>query len=161
MSTGEQHPASRSTNKLSQIRPVDPDLHGFAFLFPPGSGSRREPPLSSSRFPNSGWCRRPLGPPALPPLLFRNRRRLSGGKTKKGKGGMWGLTLQFVCTEKAEKTLEKQFVVERCFISIFYKAKTICCGSDQSQLGAASQSWKTLGKVGFGWVRILIFICGR
>ena len=69
---------------------------------------------------------------------------------------MWGLTLQFVCTEKAEKTLEKQFVVERCFISIFYKAKTICCGSDQSQLGAASQSWKTLGKVGFGWVKTLL-----
>ena len=43
----------------------------------------------------------------------------------------------------------------------FFKAKTICCGSDQSQVGAASQSWKTLGKVGFGWVRIHIFICGR
>ena len=112
-----------------------------AFLLPAGAGGR--------------WG------PALPPLLFRNRRGLSGGKTKKGKGGMWGLTLQFVCTEKAEKTSEKQLVVQRCFISIFYKAKTICCGSDQSQLGAASQSWKTLGKVGFGWVRILIFICGR
>ena len=42
------------------------------------------------------------------------------------------------------------------FLFQFFKAKTLCCGSDQSQVGAASQSWQTFGRVGFGWVKILL-----
>ena len=49
-----------------------------------------EPPLSSLRFSTSGRPRpltisgfvpAALRPPSLPPFLFRNRRRLSGGKS--------------------------------------------------------------------------------
>ena len=64
---------------------------------------------------------------------------------------MWGFSLQLVCTKK-----KRQLGEECWFLFQFFKAKKIFCGSDQSQFGASSQSWKTLGKVLFGWVRILL-----